>query len=45
VITAKKPKFFEILYPAEWMGMAISGVIFAGLGWYLYGVAARSRRT
>lgn len=44
VITAKKPKFFEILYPTEWMGMVVSGLIFAGLGWYLYGVAAKSRK-
>jgi len=44
VITAKVPKFFEIKYPADWIGMAVSGVIFAGLGYYLYSVAARSRK-
>jgi putative OPT family oligopeptide transporter len=44
VITAKVPKFFEIKYPTEWIGMTISGVIFAGLGYYLYSVAARSRK-
>ena len=45
VITAKIPKFFEIPYPAEWMSMAVAGVVFAGLGWYLYGVAAKSRKS
>jgi putative OPT family oligopeptide transporter len=44
VITSQKPKFFEIPYPAEWMSMVVAGLVFAGLGWYLYGVAARSRR-
>jgi len=44
VITSGVPKFFEIPYPAKWMGMVVSGVVFAGLGWYLYRVAARSRR-
>jgi putative OPT family oligopeptide transporter len=45
VITAKKPKFFEILYPAEWMSMVVAGLVFVVLGWYLYGVAARSRKS
>lgn len=44
VITSKVPNFYEITYPAEWIGMAVSGVVFALLGWFLYGVAARSRR-
>lgn len=44
VITSKVPKFFEIPYPAGWMGMTVSGVVFALLGWYLYGIAARSRK-
>jgi len=44
VITSKVPKFFEIPYPAEWMGMVVSGLVFTGLGWYLYSIAARSRR-
>jgi putative OPT family oligopeptide transporter len=45
VITSKVPKFFEVLYPAGWMGMVVSGFVFALLGWYLYGIAARSRKT
>jgi UDP-N-acetylmuramyl pentapeptide phosphotransferase/UDP-N-acetylglucosamine-1-phosphate transferase len=45
VITSKVPKFFEIPYPADWMGMVVSGLVFAGLGWYLYVIAARSRRS
>jgi putative OPT family oligopeptide transporter len=45
VITSQKPKFFEILYPAEWISMVVAGLVFAGLGWYLYGVAARSRKS
>jgi putative OPT family oligopeptide transporter len=45
VITSKIPRFFEIPYPAEWMSMAVSGLVFAGLGWYLYGVAAKSRKS
>lgn len=45
VITSKIPKFFEIPYPAEWMSMVVSGLVFAGLGWYLYGVAAKSRKS
>ncbi|NIM17995.1 MAG: oligopeptide transporter, OPT family [Candidatus Aminicenantes bacterium] len=45
VITAQKPKFFEIPYPAEWMSMVVAGLVFVGLGWYLYGVAARSRKS
>jgi hypothetical protein len=43
VITSKVPKFFEIPYPAEWMGMAVSGLFFAAMGWFLYQVAAKSR--
>jgi putative OPT family oligopeptide transporter len=45
VITSKVPKFFEVPYPAEWMGMVVSGLVFAGLGWYLYSVAAKSRKS
>jgi putative OPT family oligopeptide transporter len=43
VITSQVPKFFEVPYPAEWMGMAVSGLVFAALGWFLYNVAAKSR--
>jgi putative OPT family oligopeptide transporter len=45
VITSQIPKFFEIPYPAKWMSMVVSAVIFGLLGWYIYGVAARSRKT
>ena len=44
VIMTKSPKFFEIHYPADWLGQIVSAVIFAGLGWYLYSVAAKSRK-
>lgn len=44
VITSKIPKIFSIPYPKPWMGMVVSGVMFTILGWYLYGVAAKSRK-
>ncbi len=43
VILGKTPKFLEINYPAEWMGMVVSMLVFGALGWWLYKVAARSR--
>jgi putative OPT family oligopeptide transporter len=45
VITSKVPNYFEVSYPAEWMGMVVSGLVFAGLGWYIYSIAARSRKS
>jgi putative OPT family oligopeptide transporter len=44
VVMSKAPKFFEINYPAHWMGEVVSAIAFAGLGWFLYSVAARSRK-
>ncbi|MBW1764495.1 MAG: oligopeptide transporter, OPT family [Deltaproteobacteria bacterium] len=44
VIMGKSPKFLEVIYPEKWMGMVVSGLVFAALGWFLYGVAVRSRK-
>jgi putative OPT family oligopeptide transporter len=44
VITTKTPNLFEIHYPAEWIGEVVSGVVFCALGWFLYTVAAKSRK-
>lgn len=43
VILGKTPKFLEIIYPAEWMGMIVSALVFGALGWFLYSVAVKSR--
>jgi putative OPT family oligopeptide transporter len=40
----EKLKDNAITYPTEAIGMLVSGIIFAGLGWFLYGIAARSRK-
>jgi putative OPT family oligopeptide transporter len=45
VITAKVPKILEITYPSEWLGQVVSGLMFAALGWYLYSIAAKSRKS
>ena len=44
VIISQVPKYLEIHYPADWMGQVASGVIFCGLAWFLFHVAAKSRR-
>ncbi len=44
VIISKTPNYLEIQYPSPWMGQVVSAIIFAALGWYLYRLAARSRR-
>jgi putative OPT family oligopeptide transporter len=44
VVMSKAPKFFEIHYPAYWMGEVVSAIAFAVLGWYLFSVAAKSRK-
>ena len=44
VVMSKAPKFFEINYPADWMGQVVSAIAFAALGWYLFSVAAKSRK-
>jgi len=44
VIITKTPKILEIHYPTEWLGQIVSAVIFCGLGWFLYSVAAKSRK-
>lgn len=44
VIISKSPKYLEIHYPADWLGQAVSAVVFCLLGWYLYTVAAKSRK-
>jgi len=44
VIITKTPKYLEIHYPTEWLGQIVSAIIFCGLGWFLYSVAAKSRK-
>ncbi len=45
VILSKVPRILEIRYPSAWMGEGVSALVFICLGWYLYRVAARSRRS
>ncbi len=45
VITSQRPKFFEIIYPSAWMGEIVSTIMFAGLCYFIYYVAAKPRRT
>lgn len=45
VIISKTPKYLEINYPAEWMGQVVSGIVFSALGWYLYSIAAKSKKS
>lgn len=45
VILSRQPKFFEIVYPAGWMGEVVSAIMFAGLCYFIYYVAAKPRRT
>lgn len=45
VIISRTPKYLEVAYPAEWIGQIVSGIIFAGLGWFLYSIAAKSRKS
>lgn len=44
VITTKTPKYLEVQYPTEWLGQIVSALVFCGLGWFLYRVAAKSRK-
>lgn len=45
VILSESPNFFEFPYPTDWLGQIVSAIVFCVLGWYLYTVAARSRKT
>jgi hypothetical protein len=45
VIISETPKYLEVHYPTDWLGQIVSAIIFAGLGWFLYIVAAKSRRS
>jgi putative OPT family oligopeptide transporter len=44
VATARAPKLWEIVWAPAWLGELVSAAVFAGLGWFLYRVAAASRR-
>ena len=44
VILGRSPNFLEIHYPEKWMGMVVSSLVFGILGWYLYRIAAKSRK-
>jgi len=45
VVISARPKFFEITYPQLWMGEIVSAVMFAGLIYFLYYTAAKSKRS
>ncbi|MBN1163562.1 MAG: oligopeptide transporter, OPT family [Candidatus Krumholzibacteriota bacterium] len=45
VIISKTPKYLEVEYSPAWIGQMISAIIFCVLGWYLYRIAVRSRRS
>ena len=45
VIMSQRPKFFEIIYPSAWMGETVSTIMFAGLCYFIYYVAAKPHRT
>jgi len=44
VIISRTPEYLKITYPAPWMGQAVSAVVFSLLGWYLFSMAAKSRK-
>ncbi|OQX95775.1 oligopeptide transporter, OPT family [candidate division KSB1 bacterium 4572_119] len=44
VILSDTPKYLEINYSPAWIGEIISVIAFAALGWFLYSIAAKSRR-
>jgi len=44
VIISKTPKYLEIHYSSQLLANLISVIVFSGLGWFLYKVAAQSRR-
>jgi putative OPT family oligopeptide transporter len=45
VVLSTKPKYLEIQYPEQWIGEIVSVIAFSLLGWYLYSVAAKSRKS
>ncbi len=44
VVLSKTPKYLEIPYSPPWIGEIVSVVAFITLGWYLFHVAAKSKR-
>jgi len=44
VIMTRSPKFFGISYPQPWMGQVVSALVFSAVGWFLYAMAAKSKR-
>ncbi len=44
VVISKEPRYLQINYPADWLGQVVSVIAFAALGYYLYKIAAKSRR-
>jgi uncharacterized oligopeptide transporter (OPT) family protein len=43
VVIAGRPEILRIHYPAEWMGQAVSGLVFCALGWFLVRVGRKSK--
>ena len=44
VAISQSPKYFEIHYPAKWIGSLVSMIAFTALGWFLYSIATKSRK-
>lgn len=44
VAMSEAPKFLEIPYSPAWIGEVVSFIIFGILGWFLYRIAAKSRK-
>jgi len=44
VMISRTPEYLKIAYPSDWMGQLVSGIVFSALGFYLYKMAAKSRK-
>lgn len=44
VVLSRTPKYLEIHYSPHWLGEVVSVIMFTILGWFLYSIAARSRK-
>ncbi len=44
VALSRTPKYLQIHYSPEWLGQIVSVIMFAILGWFLYSIAAKSRK-
>jgi putative OPT family oligopeptide transporter len=44
VVISRAPRYFEVNYPAVWMGQGVSAIVFCVLGWFLYKVSIKSSK-